>query len=406
MKSLIKYFLLLGVVVSLLFSVAAAVDAEAYITMTIDDAVEYRGLRIATVDALDPLDAETSLVALQGDNLATIPRPAFGVIARTFDPASGTYRGVDVTVTEDNILDGGTLPGGYCIYTERVIPNFTVNIPGRHGNVFLVKLPEDLGDEINLTTFFEAAKEQGYLFTDTAILYSNSTGISAYGGIDVHSYSMHDLNITLARNEVNLTDFSADGERMMEIWPYTQPEAGRYLLTAIDYDCARETLHILAALPILILDGNPAVAWDDQGAGAIISFDEEKVDRVAYILLARDTSYDLTMRIDTEALADQSIPTSMVDLDSLLRAAADDGGPVTYILAPSDIPVDLDVGPGVTIAEGYGLSGYTGGSEAEIGAELIAALNPGTYVLYALGMAGEEIVAVDYREVEIQGASL
>ncbi|MEG3057214.1 MAG: hypothetical protein RQM90_14885 [Methanoculleus sp.] len=43
MKSLIKYFLLLGVVVSLLFSVAAAVDAEAYITMTIDDAVEYRG---------------------------------------------------------------------------------------------------------------------------------------------------------------------------------------------------------------------------------------------------------------------------------------------------------------------------------------------------------------------------
>ncbi|NLZ29557.1 MAG: hypothetical protein GX885_02220 [Methanomicrobiales archaeon] len=405
MKSLTKYFLLVGVVVSLLFSVATAADAETYISMTIDDAAEYRGLRIATVDALDPLETETSLVTIQGDSHITIPHPAFGTITRAFDPASGTYRGVDVTVTENKSLDGSAFPGGYQIYTDRIIPNFTVNVPGWHGNVFLVKLPEGFDEGLNFTTFFEAAKEQGYLFTDDAIIYSNATGISAYGGINAHNYDIHDLNFTLARNEVNLTDFRADGERMMEIWPYTRPEAGRYLLTAINYDCASETLHVLAALPILILDGNPTAIWDDRGAGAIVSFDGEGVDRIAYILLGCDATYDLTMRVDTEALADQPIPSSMADLDSLLRAAAGEAGPVTYVLAPDGTPADVDAGPGIIIAEGYGLSGYADGPVAEIGAEALATLNPGTYALYALGMAGEEIVTVDYQEVEIQGAS-
>jgi hypothetical protein len=41
----------------------------------------------------------------------------------------------------------------------------------------------------------------------------------------------------------------------------------------------------------------------------------------------------------------------------------------------------------------------------EIEAEDLAALDPGTYSLYALGMDGEEIVAVDHREVEILAAS-
>jgi uncharacterized protein (DUF2141 family) len=52
MKDLIKNLLLLGVVIALL--IPAATAAETYITVTVDDAEEYRGLRIATVDALDP----------------------------------------------------------------------------------------------------------------------------------------------------------------------------------------------------------------------------------------------------------------------------------------------------------------------------------------------------------------
>jgi hypothetical protein len=84
-------------------------------------------------------------VTLEGDNLTVIPRPAFGAITRLFDPASGTYDGADVTVTENKTIDGDTLPEDYRIYTDRTIPNFTVNVPDRHGNVLLVKLPESSG---------------------------------------------------------------------------------------------------------------------------------------------------------------------------------------------------------------------------------------------------------------------
>ncbi|MDD3856796.1 MAG: hypothetical protein PHP43_01955 [Methanoculleus sp.] len=414
MMDLLKDLLLLGVVIALLIPAVTATDAEAYITVTTGDAMEYRGLRIATVDALDPLETKTSLVTLEGDNLTSIPRPAFGVITRVFDPASGTYHAANVTVTENKTLDGSALPEDYRIYTDRTIPNFTVNVPDRHGNVLLVKLPEILDEGINFTTFFRAAKEQGYFFTDSAILYSNTTGISAYGGIDVSDYDVDDLNFTLVRNEVDLSNFSTDGEilqNMMEAWPYTRPEAGEYLLTAVNYDSASETLHVLAAMPVLILDGNADVAWNgddpyyqDRGVGATVSF-EEGVNRTAYVLVRNDTTYDLTMRVDTEAFVNQPIPTTMADLVSLLQTAAGEASPVTYVLTPNSTPAGADTGSGVVIAEGYGLSGSADGPEVEIGAEALAALDPGTYSLYALGMEAGEIVVVDYREIEVQAAS-
>lgn len=357
--------LLLDAVIALLIPAATAADAETYITVTIDDAIEYRGLRIATVDALDPLDTRTSLVTLQGDSLTAIPRLAFGTITRVFEPGSGTYHNANVTVTENKTLDGSTLPDDYHVYTNRTIPSFTVNVPDRHGDVLLVKLPENLDEGINFTAFFRAAEEQGYLFTDSAILYSNTTGISAYGGIDVRDYNADDLNFTLARNEVDLANFRTDGEmmqNMMEAWPYTRPEASEYLLTAVNYDSASETLHFLAAMPVLILDSNPTVAWNgddpyyqDRGDGATVSF-SEGMNRTAYILLRSDTTYDLMMRVDTEAFVNRSVPTSIADLVSLLQTAAGEAGPVTY-------------------------------------------------ALYALSMAGEEIVAVDYREVEVRATS-
>lgn len=414
MKDLINDLLLLGVVIALLIPAAAAADAETYITVTVDDAEEYKGLRIAAVDALDPLDVETTLVTLEGDDLTVIPRPAFGAITRIFDPANGTYDDANVTVTENKTIDGSTLSDDYRIYTGRTIPNFTVNVPDRDGNVLLVKLPKSSTNEINFTAFFRAAEEQGYLFTDDAILYSNTTGISAYGGIDMRDYDEDDLNLTLVRNEVDLSNFSTDGEMvqdMVEAWPYTRPEAGEYLLTAVSYDGVNETLHVLAAIPVLILDGNPTVTWNgddpyyqDQSTSATVSF-EEGVNRTTYVLIRNDTTYDLTMRVDTEELVNRPIPTSMTDLVSLLWTAAGEASPVTYVLTPNGTPAGTDTGSGVVIAEGYGLTGSADAPEVEIGAEALAALDPGTYSLYALGMEDEEIVAVDYREVEVLTAS-
>jgi len=407
MKDRIRDLLLLGMVIALL--IPAATAADIYITVTADDPTEYRGLRVATVDALDPLETDASLVTLEGDNLTVIPCPTFGTITRIFDPASGTYRGGRVTITENKSFDGSTLPDDYRIVTGRTIPNFTMHVPNRSGNVLMVRSLGSPEEGIDFARFFEAAEELGYLFTDDAIIYSNTTGISAYGNIDTQDYDRNDLNRTLKRNEVDLANFSADSDMvrsMMEAWPYTRPEAGEYLLTAVQYDSENETLHVLAAMPVLILDGNPTVAWNDdrQGAGATVSFGEG-VDRTAYILLESNMTYDLTVRVDTREFVSRPIPTSVTDLVSLLQTAADEASPVAYTLTRSGTPAADDAGSGIVIAPGHGLSGRADGPEVEIGAEALATLNPGTYSLYALGMEGGEIVAVDYREVEVRAAS-
>lgn len=407
MKDPIRYLLLLGTVIA--FLIPATVAADTYITMTTDDVAEYRGLRVATVDALDPLETEISFVTLEGDNLAVIPYPAFGTITRIFDPASGIYHGAKVTITESKSFDGNSLSDDCQIVTDRTIPNFTMHIPSRFGNVLMVKFPGSPEEDINFARFFKAAEEQGYLFTDNSILYSNTTGISAYG-IDMRDYDRNDLNFTLKRNEVDLANFSTDSrmvQSMMETWPYTRPEPGEYLLAAVQYDSKNETLHVLAAMPVLILDGNPALIWNDHpvlSTGATVSFEKE-VDRTAYALLRNNTTYDLTITVDTRELVDQPIPTSTTDLISLLQVTADEDGAVTYALTPSGSPAASGAGSGIIIAQGYGLSGYADGPKVEIGGDALETLDPGTYSLYALGMEAGEIVAVDHREVEVRAVS-
>ena len=159
MKNPIRYLLLLGMVIALLIPAVAAADT--YITITTDDATEYRGLRIATIDALDPLETGTSLVTLEGDNLTVIPHPAFGTITRIFDPASGTYRGAKVTATESKTIDGSALPDDYRVASNRTIPNFIVDVPGRSGNVLLIRIPGEPRGRYQLHHVLQGSKGPG-----------------------------------------------------------------------------------------------------------------------------------------------------------------------------------------------------------------------------------------------------
>ena len=53
-----RTLLLLCVIIALLPVAASAAPGDIYITGTADDPQEYKQLRIQTVDALDPLDAD------------------------------------------------------------------------------------------------------------------------------------------------------------------------------------------------------------------------------------------------------------------------------------------------------------------------------------------------------------
>src|SRR5690606_25595773 len=111
--------------------VAAAAAGGTYITVE-GDAREYKNLCIGTVDALDPLAVNETLVSLgstETGDLRSIEYPLFGEITRKFDPASGTYHGAQVTVIQEKTVDGRTLPCEYRVYVKPTIPSFTVNVP-------------------------------------------------------------------------------------------------------------------------------------------------------------------------------------------------------------------------------------------------------------------------------------
>mgnify|MGYP000956887100 CR=1 FL=1 len=411
--SLKEGLLLLGVLIALL-CIPAAVSAAAggtYITLEANDAKNYKGICIGTVDALDPLDTKTTSVTLQSTeagDLKAIEYPLLGKVTREFDPASGTYQGAYVTVVGSRTVDGSTLPCEYQVYTTPTIPSFTVNVPGKWGNVLLVKCPENIEEGATFTDIFDAAEKEAYLFAKEAILYYDGTDIKVHGTIDSNDYSKDDLNFTLNENLVDLTSFRFNANPALLDSSFPKPDAREYLLTAVKYDSGCNTMHVLAAMPVLILDGNTPVTWSgdnpyyqSQNKGATVSFGNG-VDRVAYALVKKDTRYDLSMTVNTRELANQPIPTTATDLVSILKSTSGGAVPVTYTLTPTGTSVDVTQGSGLLIAEGYGCSGYADASSVKIAAATLGKLKPGTYSLYALGMKGKKVVAVDQKEVFIK----
>lgn len=407
--------LLPGIIIALLLLIPAAAAAgggEIYITGTMDDAREYKQLCIRTVDALDPLDVDCTLVTLgstETGDLGEFEYPLFGNIVREFDPASGTYHGVHVTVIQEKTVDGRTIPCEYRFYIKRTIPSFTVKVPGRCGNVLLIKVPENLPEGATFTELFKAASKEGYLFKSDAIIYMNQTGITAHGTISSDDYDVNNLTYTLLKNEVNLNCFQTRANlarSMMDAKPYTRPEAGEYLIAAVEYDSDCDTMHLLAAMPVVILDGNQAVGWDggdpyyqDQNKDATVSF--TGADKIAYALVKKDTRYGLDMEVDTIELAKQPIPTSAADLVSILKTISGEAGPVTYALTVDGVPTDVSSGSGFVIAEGYGCAGYANSNSVKVAAATLQKLNPGDYYLYAMGIKDQKVVAIDQMNVSI-----
>jgi len=414
--------LLLGVLIALICIPAVVNAADPYIEVKLTDPAQYtyRSLTIETVKILDPLDPQAIEIKLNETAPSKILRlPSVGEVNGAFDPAEGPYShgGNSVYVTTSP-LGTSNLPEvyqNYLIYTEQTFPDFKVTGPDSvgFGNVLLLKCPENLDPNAGFTELFKDSFKEGYLFNKTGMLYfkydsSSKTGAN-YGGL---FYDENDLASTLERNVVELNYFCPPLELVKAFSPGGDhanfgPEPGEYIITVVQYDSASKTMQVLAAMPVLILDGNPTVTWNgdnpyyqSQNKGATVSFDN--VDKIAYALVKENSDYGLSMQVDTKKLAETSIPTSIIDAISILKASAGKESPVTYILTADGAEVDLDVNSQFVIAKGYGCSGYADASSVTIAAADLKALNPGTYSLYALGMNGQKVVAVDQKEVVIK----
>jgi len=422
--------LLLGVLIALLCVPAAVSAAGAggedgcpYIKVILEQPKEYRNLNIQTMDALDPLDSKKTSVTLkstESGNLKAIEGPLFGDITRTFCPSSGTYHGAEVTVLGDGkTIDGSTIPCYQHVYTAPTIPSFTVNVPGQCGNVLLIKCPESVNPEASFTDIFNAADKEGYLFTDKGVAYAayySEGGKQFASGGDIDGDS-DDLNKTLNENKVDLSNFyfCADGfDGKLDKIPKPQP--GEYLLTAVKYDSGCKTMHVLAAMPVLILEKDTPVIWSgdkpyyqNQNKDVTICFGKDvKVDKIAYALVKKDTRYGLEVKVETEELAKelakQPIPTSPVGAIPILKGIAGEGIPAEYTLTccGDEKRVTYSTDSRLAIVEGYGCSGANDADEVTIAAATLKKLNPGTYYLYALGMNEQSVTAIDQKEIVIK----
>ncbi|MDK2890945.1 MAG: hypothetical protein PWR21_1577 [Methanoculleus sp.] len=405
-----RNYLLPGVIIALLLlpvAAAAAGGGDTYITVS-GDTKEYKNLRIGVVDALDPLETSTSNVTLRSSeagDLKSIEYPLFGEITRTFNPASGTYHGVQVTVTGAKTIAGSTLPCNYQVYTKQTLPSFTVKIPDRCGNVLLVKAPENLPDNGSFDDIFRAAAKEGYFFAEDGLCWTLEDGRvqGKFGSTIV--VDENNLTRMLLENEFDLSCFEFNAGNLFERG-VPRPPAGEYLIAAVEYDPVTDTMHVLASMPVVILDGNQAVAWDggdpyyqDQNKDATVSF--TGADKIAYALIKEGPRYGLSMTVNTSKLAEEPIPVSTADLVEMLKTIAGEATPVTYTLTVDDVPTNVDPHSGFAIAEGYGCSGYANASSVTITAETLQKLNPGAYSLYALGIKDQKVVAIDQMNVSI-----
>ncbi|MDR9817405.1 MAG: hypothetical protein RJR34_11705 [Candidatus Methanoculleus thermohydrogenotrophicum] len=414
--------LLLGVIITL-FCVPAAVTAagsgsyDPYITVTLESPKEYLNLKIEMIDALDPLDVGTTSVTLKSSetrDLKAIEGPLLGDITRKFRPSSGNYHGAEVTVIGEKTIDGKTIPCDQHVYITPTIPSFTVKVPGRSGNVILAKCPENVDPEANFTDIFNAAEKEGYLFIKNGVAHYDGEGNLAFVG-NVRA-NANDLNYTLNENKVGLTDFTFSTKSVVAQYPdiydtIEKPKPGEYLLAAVEYDSSSNTMHVLAAMPVLILDGDTPVTWSggnpycQNGEEVTICFDSGvAVDKIAYALVKKDARYGLEVEVDTSELAKQPIPTSPVDAVSILKGIVNEGIPARYTLTCCDVEkeVTYNTDTCLAIVKGYGCSGGANGADkVKVAASTLKELNPGTYYLYALGMKGQKVVAVDQTCIAI-----
>ncbi|MGB4203729.1 MAG: hypothetical protein WBJ69_09700, partial [Candidatus Methanoculleus thermohydrogenotrophicum] len=307
--------LLLGVIITL-FCVPAAVTAagsgsyDPYITVTLESPKEYLNLKIEMIDALDPLDVGTTSVTLKSSetrDLKAIEGPLLGNITRIFDPSSGYYHGAEVTVIGEKTIDGKTIPCDQHVYITPTIPSFTVKVPGRSGNVILAKCPENVDPEANFTDIFNAAEKEGYLFIKNGVAHYDGEGnLASVGNVRANA---NDLNYTLNENKVGLTDFTFSTKSVVAQYPdiydtIEKPKPGEYLLAAVEYDSSSNTMHVLAAMPVLILDGDTPVTWSggnpycQNGEEVTIRFDSGvAVDKIAYALVKKDARYGLEVEV-------------------------------------------------------------------------------------------------------------
>lgn len=407
--------------------------APAVMNVTLDKAYQYKDMNVRYLECVDVADPAVSkawmLETMPGD-LKKIETPSIRYFNRSITRDQATVNGITVQVDraalEKPLSMDGMAP--LYVYTLLHVPTPHIEVAEELGNPIIAKFGNFNQSNVQegISTLFDAA-EFFYLYAPEAVVhYNSSTGQMTQVG--TFSGSMNSIGKTLVDNEVSLSPFSADANNtasMATNAPECVPTPGNYALSAMRYDPAGEAIHVLASLPVVILEENRSLTWNEKtvpggfyegdASDVTLSFDNlTGINNTAYMIIRNGTAYDITASVDVDALAadvkdhwETMGPTASI-FDLLIWGVTHEVGtdqPVVYTVTAvgGTTPSPGAEWSDVAITPGYGCSGHVNSSAVTIPAATLNTLGTGTYYVYAAGLnADHDIVAIDQKELTVK----
>lgn len=435
--------LLILIIVTLL----AVTTPVAALSLKVDFGKTYKShqMNISAINATDIWrlnETQSQILSTVGDNsdLQALHNPPFRYLTRNFNPTTGFFDTVTVTVsgTNPSTVDWTTLPAEK-FYIMPEVPTIQQNIPGKTGNPLLTKY--------NISWNTGSAAGQGLFLASSGMNMYNTSSIMRIDTTDpndiqyyfVGKFSASDVDAnnfthTLDMNKVPVTSFTspaAQSRLLGTAHPEAKAGTGTYFISTIQHDEALKTTNVYSVQRVVALKAKTPLTWKNNtgtytakeytyfkgitNQAVVLSFtgtntDINNIKNVTYLIMNRTASYDITMNVDTNKLAEnaqsrwQNSLSSGQVIDLLYKTLNNDNKlPFSYTMKAVGVTTTPSTQySNIAITPGYGISKNAKAKTITPLSAALESLKPGYYDIYLMGTdINNDVVALDQKMVRV-----
>jgi hypothetical protein len=402
-------------------------------------------MSISAINATDVWklsETQSQIMSTAGDgtDVQILHNPPYRNLVRRFTPTQGFFDTTTVTVsgTNPSTVSWATLPAER-FYIKPEVPTIQQKIPGKIGNPLVTKLNTSWKSGNAAAEGLFLASSGMNMYNTSSIMRIDTTDPSDIQYYFVGKFSSSNVDPanfthTLDMNKVPVTNFvsSASQSRLLGT---THPEAkastGTYFISTIRHDEKLKTTNVYSVSRIVALKAKTNLTWTNNtgtynknqytffkgfnNQAVRLSFtgsnpDLPSVHNITYLIVNRTATYDLTMNVDTNKLAENAESTWQNSLsggqitDILLKTLNNDGRlPYNYVLRA----VGVTAAPSTTysniaITSGYGISKNMRANAIPVPYAALQSLKTGYYDIYLMGTnMNNNIVALDQKTLRV-----
>ena len=443
-----KLSILLILIIATLLAVTTPVSAAA-LNLHVDLGKTYKThlMNISYIDAIDIWDlsqSQSDILSTVGDNsdIQTLHNPTFRYLTRTFTPTTGHAGSVSVTVNGDNpsTVDWTTLPAEK-FYILPEVPTIQQKIPGMTGNPLVTKYNEswNTGSAANEGLFLASSGMN--MYNTSGIMRIDTTDPSDIQYYFVGQFSASDVvpnnfTATLDKNKIPVDNFasSASQSRLLgNAHPEAKAGTGAYFTSTIRHNEATKTTNVYSVSRIVALKASTPMVWQNNTAAytaneftyfkgsnqnVVLNFtdtnpDVNNIKNITYLIINRTATYDISMDVDTDKLAEnadsqwQNSLSSGQVIDILYKTLNNDAGlPYNYTMSAAGVTAaPSKAHSNIAITNGYGISGNAEavtGRTITVPSAALESLVTGYYDIYLMGTnSNNNVVALDQKTVRV-----